>query len=161
MKKNAVTVNIHEAKTQLSKLVDRAAKGEAFVIAKAGKPVYSFHFGYVTQSARSTNPGARHAAELVYVFDTLGSRTTRSQTPTAVADADRRIARQMNTYWANFAKTGDPNGAGLPRWPAMTVEKDETLEFTMNDGPVARVNFKAAKMAFWDAAYDAGWTANR
>jgi prevent-host-death family protein len=34
-----VTVNIHEAKTQLSKLVDRAVKGEAFVIAKAGKPM--------------------------------------------------------------------------------------------------------------------------
>ena len=38
MKKNAV-VNIHEAKTQLSRLVDRAARGEAFVIAKAGKPM--------------------------------------------------------------------------------------------------------------------------
>jgi prevent-host-death family protein len=34
-----VTVNIHEAKTHLSKLVDRAAKGEPFVIAKAGKPL--------------------------------------------------------------------------------------------------------------------------
>jgi len=34
-----VTVNIHEAKTQLSKLIDRAVKGEAFVIAKAGKPL--------------------------------------------------------------------------------------------------------------------------
>jgi prevent-host-death family protein len=34
-----LTVNIHEAKTQLSKLVDRAARGEAFVIAKAGKPL--------------------------------------------------------------------------------------------------------------------------
>ena len=34
-----VTVNIHEAKTQFSKLVDRAAKGESFVIAKAGKPL--------------------------------------------------------------------------------------------------------------------------
>ena len=34
-----VTVNIHEAKTQLSKLVDQAVKGEAFVIAKAGKPL--------------------------------------------------------------------------------------------------------------------------
>jgi prevent-host-death family protein len=33
------TVNIHQAKTQLSKLVDRAAKGEAFIIAKAGKPL--------------------------------------------------------------------------------------------------------------------------
>jgi prevent-host-death family protein len=34
-----VTVNIHEAKTQLSRLVDRAAKGESFIIAKAGKPL--------------------------------------------------------------------------------------------------------------------------
>lgn len=34
-----MTVNIHEAKTQLSKLVDRAVKGEPFVIAKAGKPL--------------------------------------------------------------------------------------------------------------------------
>lgn len=34
-----VTVNIHEAKTQLSKLVDKAAKGESFIIAKAGKPL--------------------------------------------------------------------------------------------------------------------------
>lgn len=34
-----VTVNIHEAKTQLSRLVDQAVKGEAFVIAKAGKPL--------------------------------------------------------------------------------------------------------------------------
>jgi len=34
-----VTVNIHEAKTQLSKLVDQAVKGESFVIAKAGKPL--------------------------------------------------------------------------------------------------------------------------
>ena len=34
-----ITVNIHEAKTQLSKLVDKAAKGESFIIAKAGKPM--------------------------------------------------------------------------------------------------------------------------
>ena len=34
-----VTVNIHEAKTQLSKLVDQAVRGESFVIAKSGKPL--------------------------------------------------------------------------------------------------------------------------
>ena len=34
-----ITVNIHEAKTQLSKLIERAVKGEGFVIAKAGKPL--------------------------------------------------------------------------------------------------------------------------
>jgi para-nitrobenzyl esterase len=133
----------------------------ARLIAKAGKPVYFFHFAYVAQAARATSPGARHAAELVYVFDTLGSRTTRSQPPSPVADADRQIARQMNAYWANFAKTGDPNGSGLPRWPAYTLANDEALEFTRNDGPVARVKFKAAKMTFWDEAYDAGFSPRR
>ncbi len=133
----------------------------ARLIAKAGKPVYLFHFGYVTQSARATNPGARHASELVYVFNTPGSRTTRSQAPTAVADADRKVAREMNTYWANFAKTGNPNAGGLPNWPAYTLANDDTLEFTMNDGPIPRANFKAAKMAFWDAAYDAGFVPGR
>ena len=39
MRDAVVTVNIHEAKTQLSKLIDQAAKGESFVIAKAGKPL--------------------------------------------------------------------------------------------------------------------------
>jgi prevent-host-death family protein len=39
MKKTIPIVNIHEAKTQLSKLVDRASKGEPFIIAKAGKPL--------------------------------------------------------------------------------------------------------------------------
>jgi prevent-host-death family protein len=39
MKKPILTVNIHEAKTQLSKLVDQAFKGEPFIIAKAGKPM--------------------------------------------------------------------------------------------------------------------------
>jgi prevent-host-death family protein len=39
MKKTIQIVNIHEAKTQLSKLIDRASKGEPFIIAKAGKPL--------------------------------------------------------------------------------------------------------------------------
>jgi prevent-host-death family protein len=39
MKKTMQTVNIHQAKTQLSKLVDQAARGESFIIAKAGKPL--------------------------------------------------------------------------------------------------------------------------
>lgn len=39
MKKALRTVNIHEAKTQLSKLIDQAVKGEPFIIAKAGKPL--------------------------------------------------------------------------------------------------------------------------
>ena len=58
------------------------------------------------------NWGASHFAELWYVFDHLDQNAW-SWTP-----ADRRVAARMSSYWVNFAKSGDPNGAGLPRWPA-------------------------------------------
>ena len=133
----------------------------AKLIAAAGKPVYLYHFGYVSQAGRAGIPGARHASELVYVFNTPGSRTTRSQPPSEVADADRAVARQMNAYWVNFAKTGDPNGASLPRWSPYSAATDNVLEFTMNDGPIERPHFKGNKMAFWDGVYDTGFRPTR
>jgi len=64
----------------------------------------------------------------------VGKRTTRGGAPIAISDADRKVAKQMSAYGAQFAKTGDPNGSGLPRWPAYTPQNDAALEFTMNDG---------------------------
>jgi para-nitrobenzyl esterase len=57
--------------------------------------------------------GATHGAEMVYVFDHLDQQAV-PWTP-----QDRALAATMSTYWTNFAKNGDPNGAGLPRWPAV------------------------------------------
>ena len=56
--------------------------------------------------------GAFHGAEMVYVFDTLAA-----QPRWAITADDRRVAAQMSDYWANFIKTGTPNGPGLPAWP--------------------------------------------
>lgn len=55
--------------------------------------------------------GAAHGAELPYVFDALAIPGWASSRP------DQRLAHVMADYWTHFAKTGDPNGAGLPNWP--------------------------------------------
>ena len=121
----------------------------ARLIANAGEPVYLYHFSYVMQAKRTRDPGARHAAEIVYVFNPAVGRSS-------AADADLDMARSMTMYWTQFAKTGDPNGNGLPQWPRYAEATDELLEFTMNDGPVARQHFETAKMDFWDALYESG-----
>jgi len=56
--------------------------------------------------------GASHYAELWYVFDHL------EQMPWTWTPGDRRLADTMASYWTNFVKSGNPNGRGLPTWPA-------------------------------------------
>jgi len=59
------------------------------------------------------------------------------------AAADHEISAAMQQYWTNFAKTGDPNGAGLPKWPKYDPASQGYIEFTDN-GPVAREGLRRA-----------------
>ena len=126
------------------------ALGRTKLLAAAGAPVYLYRFSYVTEARRETDPTARHAAELPYVSNTLGTLAD-------ITDRDRELARQMSTYWTQFAKTGDPNGSALPIWPAYTQDSNALMEFALSGRPVTRRNFESAKMTFWDALYDTGW----
>ena len=75
--------------------------------------VYRYRFD-LSLPARD-NPeglGAYHSAEIEYVFGQLGSK----KLPWRVED--RALSEQIQKYWTNFARTGNPNGPGLPPWPA-------------------------------------------
>jgi para-nitrobenzyl esterase len=45
------------------------------------------------------------------------------------SEGDKQVARTIHGYWLNFAKTGDPNGGGLPHWPRYSADKDELMLF--------------------------------
>ncbi len=90
--------------------------------------------------------GAFHGAEIVYVFQTLGSQKlpwTRD---------DYKLSSLMADYWVNFARKGDPNGAGLPAWPSY----DEAAPALMQLSPDARVvsTPRAEVQDFLDAYFD-------
>ncbi len=97
--------------------------------ATSGAPTYLYHFTRVPPSKRQTI-GAFHAAEISFVFDShlSGMKMT---------DADRRLTDQMVTYWTNFARTGDPNGPGLPEWPVTDTEIDTWMELDASPEPIA------------------------
>lgn len=96
-----------------------------------GTPAYVYRFSYVATALRADTPGAPHATELPYVFDTVRARYGDQATPADIAAAQAPIA-----YWVAFAKTGNPNTAGLPRWEPITAHGDALLDFT-HTGPVA------------------------
>ena len=75
--------------------------------AQRGNPVHEFQFDRVPPGKEAN--GAVHASELPYVFGTFTSLGDASN------DIDARVSATMQQYWTNFAKTGNPNGQGLPQ----------------------------------------------
>jgi para-nitrobenzyl esterase len=83
-------------------------------VATGGSPVYrySLDLGSPGDKYHDVILGAFHSDDIEYVFNTLDSRAEATWRP-----EDRKLADQIGAYWTNFARSGDPNAAGLPTWP--------------------------------------------
>jgi para-nitrobenzyl esterase len=99
---------------------DQAARKAAL----GGAPAYSYVYSWRTPML-DDRPGTFHACELSFVFDNAELCDHYSgRLPEALA-----LAKQISGAWVNFARTGNPNHAGLPDWPTYTPEKRATMVF--------------------------------
>jgi para-nitrobenzyl esterase len=133
--------------TELPVLVQRAnddfgqaepARFAADAFAAKGSPVYLYRFSYVQSAMRERMiGGAPHGGEIAYVFGTLSSGRGGPPTP-----EDLAVSRMAQAYWVNFAKSGDPNAAGLPAWPRHAAGDGQIFDFrpdgTAGSGPDPR-----------------------
>lgn len=83
-------------------------------------PAYVYHF---TRQLPGDDAGAFHSSELWYMFGTL-NRCWRPMTA-----HDKQLSEEMLSYWTNFMKTGNPNGAGLESWEPCSKESVFIKEF--------------------------------
>jgi para-nitrobenzyl esterase len=111
---------------------------------KTGKsPIYRYRFDLGPPSdPLSPKLGAYHSAEIEYVFGQLDSKPG-----VAWLSANRQLSEEMEKYWANFARSGDPNGPGLPRWP-MYLAGDGWPVMFLDAQPAAHKDDQRARYLF-------------
>jgi para-nitrobenzyl esterase len=121
----------------------------AFVAKHA--PVYMYQFGFVPFAWRErARYGAGHGSEVSFVFNTLNVRWGN---PGEATPEEKELARIMNTYWANFAKTGNPNGKGLPNWPLYETLKEEILDIDIEGKAVGKSDPRKARLNVIEKAF--------
>jgi para-nitrobenzyl esterase len=97
----------------------------ATLVTAAGHRAYVYRFERVVPGKGADTLGAFHALEVPYVFGAFKDRAWQWLPVTA---ADWKLSATLETYWTQFAKTGSPNSAGLPDWPAWNNDTEPFLE---------------------------------
>jgi para-nitrobenzyl esterase len=109
------------------------------------KPVYLYLWTHAPPTRDHDLLGAYHGSEIAYVFDHLNPQAA------AWTEEDRRIADRMSSYWVNFARSGDPNGSGLPQWPAFDGRTEQVMELGDHFQPIPLA--EQARLDFWRRFY--------
>ena len=116
-----------------------------------GEPAYMYQFGYVPAAMRErARYGAGHGSEVSYVFGSLNSRRGATE-PTA---EEKILAQIMNTYWTNFAKTGNPNGDGLPVWPQYNPQSEDMLDVELDGKVIGKKDPRKARFDVIEKAFN-------
>jgi para-nitrobenzyl esterase len=107
---------------------------------------YLYYFTHVPPTAPGQpSRGATHTADLAYMFE--------NQPPNVMwTDIDKNLAETMSTYWVNFAATGNPNGKGLPEWPAYNQKKG-AKNIVLGDTVMVGQGIDPGMLAFYDSYY--------
>jgi para-nitrobenzyl esterase len=99
------------------------ARKVAGMVAAKGVPVYAYRFSYVAES-QPASAGAGHASDIPFFFDNAAIKYGAQTSP-----RDMAMGKAISTYIVNFARTGNPNGAGLPAWPLYDRAGDRIMDF--------------------------------
>jgi para-nitrobenzyl esterase len=106
--------------------------------AQHGNATYVYHFSYTPAAQRATTFGLPHGGEIAYVFNTPRA--------TAFDEEGKAVASAANRYWAQFAKTGDPDSAAGSNWPKFDLADEYVMEFPADGIPVAAKHFHKSRL---------------
>lgn len=116
--------------------------------------VYYYYFDQPRPAKRHPAPGevadsgAVHSGEIEYALGNLDGNSVYAWTA-----ADRETSRRMQGYFANFIKTGNPDGKGLPTWPAAGGSDDGVLRQTIDATPHSQMDHSALRQRFLQAYF--------
>jgi para-nitrobenzyl esterase len=112
--------------------------------AQHGNATYVYHFSYTPAAQRATMFGLPHGGEIAYVFNK----------PRAAPfdEEGKAVASAANRYWAQFAKTGDPDSAGGAVWPKFDLADEHVMEFPATGIPVTAKHFHKTRLDWVEAS---------
>lgn len=113
-------------------------------------PAYTYLFSYVPESMKARMKyGAAHASEIPFVFGSLIERNG-----VQFDEKDKEVSKMMQSYWVNFAKTGNPNSKGLPFWSMYDTTKNTIFEFNAQGSAETISDYRKSRLDVIEKAFE-------